>query len=104
MLVMIRLDPDKEIKVIEMAKSGIRPAEISNSVELPTHYVRKLIHKHGVKIVAQNKSDNVDIYRIIAMLINGESLTRIGEQFGVTRQYIYLIKEKCLKAGIKLDK
>lgn len=101
---MIRINSEMESKIVDMARNGNRPAVISNTLDLPTHFVRKIIHKHDVKIVPQSKSENIDIYKIISMLIDGRSLSDIGTAFGVTRQYIYLIKEKCLKAGIKINK
>lgn len=99
---MIRIDAEVENNIVELARSGNRPAAISNSLDLPVHFVRKIIHKHGIKIIPQTKSDNIDLYKIIAMLMEGEKLIAIGSKFGVTRQYVFLIKEKCLQAGIKL--
>jgi hypothetical protein len=97
---MIRIDPDKENQVVELARSGNRPNEISSETGLPPHYVRKLIQKHNIKIVAKPNSKTVDIYFIISSLLRGESLTDIAERFNVTRQYIFLIKQKCKESGI----
>ncbi len=99
---MIRIDPGTESKVVELAKNGNRPNEISSETGLPTHYIRKLIQKYGIKIVPQSKSKVIDLYKIIGLLMHGESLTSIAEKFGVTRQYIFLIKERCLSANIPL--
>jgi len=101
---MIRLDPEVENKVIYLAKSGNRPGDIASQTGLPSHYVRKLIEKHKIKIVPQSKSKMVDLYTIISLLLKGDSLTDIAEKFGVTRQYIFLIKQKCVEAGIELSK
>lgn len=101
---MIRLDPEIENKVLDLAKSGNRPGDIALQTGLPSHYIRKLVEKHRIKIVPQSKSKTIDLYTIIALLLKGESMSSIAEKFGVTRQYIYLIKEKCVEAGIELPR
>lgn len=99
---MIRIDPETENRVVELARNGNRPNEISTETGLPTHYVRKLIQKHNVKIVPQSRSKMLDLYHIIALLINGKGLSEIADKYGVTRQYIFLIKEKAKSAGIPI--
>ena len=101
--VMIRLQPDTENKIIELAKSGNRPKAIALETGVPEHYVRKFINGHGIKIVANSNSGNLDFYKIIASIINGDSLSDIAREHSVSRQYIYLIRENCKKSGIPVS-
>ena len=101
--VMIRLQPDTESKIIELAKSGNRPKAIALETGVPEHYVRKFVNGHGIKIIAKKSKTNLDLYKIIAELINGVNLTDIAKNHSVTRQYIFLIKENCKKAGISIN-
>ena len=101
---MIRLEPDLENKVVELARNGNRPKFISQQTGYPEHIVRKIIHRNKINIVAQLNSSTIDLYKIIADLISGVSLSEIARRYSVTRQYIYRIKNKCLSAGIPVKK
>jgi DNA invertase Pin-like site-specific DNA recombinase len=99
---MIRMEPELENKVIELAKSGNRPKKISQETGLPEHYVRKIVSRNKIKIVPLTNSSTIDIYKIISDLITGMNISDIARKYDTTRQYIYLIKKRCKAAGIPI--
>lgn len=99
---MIRLQPDTENKIIELAKNGNRPKAISQETGVPEHYIRKFLNNQGIKIIASVRTKNLDFYKIISLLIKGGRLSDIAKEFSVSRQYIYLIRENCKKSGIPI--
>lgn len=101
---MIRINPDSESKIVELAKSGNRPKAISQQTGYPEHIIRKVVSRHKINIVAQLNSSTIDLYKIIADVIAGLSLSDIARKYSVTRQYIYSIRNRCVSAGIPIKK
>lgn len=89
-----------EAKIIKLRSSGHTPIQIAGEVKVAVNTVRNVLSDSSFTNIKESKSFSSDLYSVIARLIKKQRPVDIAADYGVSRQYIHYIKQRCKKAGI----
>jgi DNA-binding CsgD family transcriptional regulator len=86
-------------QILQMLKDGFTPEQVVRRFNVGVTYVRMLGSIAGLR---RPRTGSDLALRILASILNGQPFLQIAAQYGVTKQYVYSLKDRAIDAGIQI--